>query len=228
MNKAVVLLSGGMDSATTLAVAKSTGYQCFALSFRYGQSNSPELKAAKNVANSIGVEKHLIFDLDLSTIGGSALTDDIEIPKNRTDLTNTNREIPVTYVPARNIIFLSLALSWAETLHSHHIFIGVNVQDYSGYPDCRAAFIKAFEKTANIGTKIGVSGENFHIHTPLINLSKAEIIQKGIKLNVDFSKTLSCYDPSAEGKACGACDSCLLRRKGFKEAGIKDPTLYRD
>ncbi|MFO7890604.1 MAG: 7-cyano-7-deazaguanine synthase QueC [bacterium] len=228
MNKAVVLLSGGMDSATTLAVAKSEGYHCFALSFRYGQSHSPELKAAKKIAESMNLEKHLIFDLDLSAIGGSALTDDIEIPKNRTDFSNSNSDIPVTYVPARNIIFLSLALSWAETLNAQHIFIGVNVQDYSGYPDCRDEFIKAFEKTANIGTKAGISGSKFHIHTPLINLSKAEIIKRGIQLGVDFRDTLSCYDPSSDGKACGKCDSCLIRKKGFKEAGIKDPTLYKE
>jgi len=228
MDKAVVLLSGGMDSATALAVAKSEKYECFALSFRYAQSNSPELKFAKKIAASMKVKKHLIFDLDLSQIGGSAMTDNIEIPKNRTDLDNIKSEIPVTYVPARNIIFLSLALSWAETLDAQHIFIGVNVQDYSGYPDCRDEFIKAFEKTANIGTKAGISGSKFHIHTPLINLSKAEIIKKGIQLRVDFSQTVSCYDPSPDGKACGKCDSCLLRKKGFREAKIKDPTLYEE
>jgi len=228
MNKAVILLSGGMDSATTLAVAKSEKYECFALSFRYAQSNSSELTCAKKIAASIKVKKHLIFDLDLSQIGGSAMTDNIEIPKNRTDIDNVKTEIPVTYVPARNIIFLSLALSWAETLNTQHIFIGVNVQDYSGYPDCRDEFIKAFEKTANIGTKAGISGSEFHIHTPLINLSKAEIIKKGIQLGVDFRDTLSCYDPSPDGKACGKCDSCLLRKKGFREAGIKDPTLYKE
>lgn len=228
MNKAVVLLSGGMDSATTLAVAKSEGFHCFALSFRYGQSHSPELKAAKKISGLMKVEKHLILDINLSAIGGSALTDDIEIPKNRTDFTNSYSDIPVTYVPARNLVFLSLALSWAETLPAQHIFIGVNEQDYSGYPDCRTEFIQAFEKTANIGTKAGISGTKFQIHTPLINLSKAEIIKKGIQLGLDFSKTISCYDPTPEGKACGSCNSCLLRKKGFREAGIEDPTLYKE
>ena len=228
MNKAVILLSGGMDSATTLAVAKAEGYSCFVLSFRYGQSHSLELQAAKKIAHSLGIEKHLILDLDLTAIGGSALTDNLEIPKNRTDVTDSEAEIPATYVPARNIIFLSLALSWAEVLKCRHIFIGVNQQDYSGYPDCREEFIKAFEKAANLGTKAGVQGEEFHLHTPLITLSKAEIIRKGTQLGVDFSQTLSCYDPSPEGKACGACDSCLLRKKGFREAGIEDPTIYKE
>ncbi len=228
MNKAVILLSGGMDSATTLAVAKAEGYICFALSFRYGQSHSLELQAAKKIAHSLGTEQHLILDLDLAAIGGSALTDNLEIPKNRTDVTNSEAEIPATYVPARNIIFLSLALSWAEVLACRHLFIGVNQQDYSGYPDCREEFIKAFEKAANLGTKAGVQGEEFHIHTPLITLTKAEIIQKGTQLGVDYSQTLSCYDPSPQGKACGACDSCLLRKKGFREAGIEDPTIYKE
>lgn len=228
MNKAVILLSGGMDSATTLAVAKAEGYSCYALSFRYGQSHSLELQAAKKIAHSLGIEKHLILDLDLTAIGGSALTDNLEIPKNRTEVTDSEAEIPATYVPARNIIFLSLALSWAEVLKCRHIFIGVNQQDYSGYPDCREEFIKAFEKAANLGTKAGVQGEEFHLHTPLITLSKAEIIRKGTQLGVDFSQTLSCYDPSPEGKACGACDSCLLRKKGFREAGIEDPTIYKE
>ena len=228
MPEAVILLSGGLDSATTLAVAKSQGYSCFALSVRYGQSHAPELEAAKKIALSLGVEKHLILDLDLASIGGSALTDGSEIPKNRTNITDADSEIPVTYVPARNLIFLSLALSWAEVLACNHIFIGVNQQDYSGYPDCREEFIKIFENTANLGTKAGVQGKKFHIHTPLITLSKAEIIQKGNRLGVDFSQTLSCYDPSPQGKACGACDSCLLRKKGFKEAGIEDPTIYKE
>lgn len=228
MPKAVVLLSGGLDSATTLAVAKSQGYRCFALSFRYGQSHSPELKAAQKIARSLGAERQLILDIDLASIGGSALTDGSKIPKHRTKITDTDADIPVTYVPARNIIFLSLALAWAEVLECYDIFIGVNQQDYSGYPDCREKFITAFEKTANLGTKAGVLGKKFQIHTPLIKLTKAEIITKGTQLGVDLSQTLSCYDPSPQGKACGACDSCLLRKKGFREAGIEDPTIYKE
>jgi 7-cyano-7-deazaguanine synthase len=224
--KAVVLLSGGIDSATTLAIAKSSGFEVYAISFRYGQRHIFEIRAAKKIAEKIGVEKHLIMDIDLSSFGGSALTDDIPVPKED-KVENIGKDIPVTYVPARNIIFLSLALGWAEVLGSTDIFIGVNAIDYSGYPDCRVEFIEAFEKAVNLGTKMGVEGNRIKIHTPLITLSKAGIINKGIELGVDYSLTHSCYDPDQEGRACGECDSCLLRKKGFVEAGIEDPTVYR-
>jgi 7-cyano-7-deazaguanine synthase len=223
--KAVVLLSGGIDSATTLAIAKSSGFEVYAISFRYGQRHVFEIAAARKIAKKIGVKKHFIMDIDLSSFGGSALTDDIPVPKED-KLENIGKDIPVTYVPARNIIFLSLALGWAEVLGITDIFIGVNAIDYSGYPDCRAEFIEVFEKTANLGTKMGVEGNRIKIHTPLITLSKAEIINKGIELGVDYSLTHSCYDPDEEGRACGKCDSCLLRKKGFNEAGVKDPTVY--
>jgi 7-cyano-7-deazaguanine synthase len=223
--KAVVLLSGGIDSTTTLAIAKEQGFQLYAISFRYGQRHALELDCAKKIAAHFQVEKHLIFDLDFRKIGGSALTDNLDVPKLR-DLSKTTSDIPVTYVPARNIIFLSIALGWAETLDVFDIIIGANVLDYSGYPDCRPEFISAFENMANLGTKAGARGKQFTIHTPLIKLTKAQIIQKGIQLGVDYSMTMSCYDPSADGKACGDCDSCQLRKKGFQEAGFPDPTSY--
>jgi len=223
--KAVVLLSGGIDSATTLAVAKDSGYEVYAISFRYGQRHHFEVNAAEKIAIEMGVKKHLIMEIDLSFFEGSALTGDISVPK-REKVEDIGKEIPVTYVPARNIIFLSLALGWAEVLGSFDIFIGVNAIDYSGYPDCREEFIKAFEKAANLGMKSGVEGRKIGIHTPLIALTKAEIIKKGLELGVDYSLTHSCYDPDEKGRACGNCDSCLLRKKGFKEAGVKDPTSY--
>jgi 7-cyano-7-deazaguanine synthase len=223
--KAVVLLSGGIDSATTLAIAKDSGYEVYAISFRYGQRHHFEIEAAKKIAITMGVKRHLIMDVDLSSFGGSALTDDIPVPK-RGKVEDIGKEIPVTYVPARNIILLSLAVGWAEVMGVSDIFIGVNVVDYSGYPDCRSEFIETFEKAANLGTRNGVEGKRINIHTPLITLSKAEIIKKGVVLDVDYSLTHSCYDPDEEGRACGKCDSCLLRKKGFDEAGIEDPTVY--
>ncbi|MBC8182340.1 7-cyano-7-deazaguanine synthase QueC [candidate division KSB1 bacterium] len=224
--KAVILLSGGLDSTTMLAIAKSQGFDVYVISFRYGQRHTFELIAAKTVADFLGVKKHLILDVDLGSIGGSALTDDIDVPKGR-DESQMASNIPITYVPARNTIFLSLALGWAEVLGARDIFIGANVVDYSGYPDCRPGFISAFEKMANLGTKAGVEGDGFTIHAPLSQMTKAEIIRKGIELGVDYSLTLSCYDPTENGGACGECDSCLLRKKGFEEAGIADPTVYR-
>jgi 7-cyano-7-deazaguanine synthase len=223
--KAIVLLSGGIDSATTLAIAKDSGYEVYAISFRYGQRHHFEIEAAKKIAIDMGVKRHLIMDIDLTSFGGSALTDDIPVPK-RGEVENIGKEIPVTYVPARNIIFLSLAIGWAEVLECADIFIGVNVVDYSGYPDCREEFIEAFEKTANLGTRNGIEGKRINIHTPLISLTKAEIIKRGVVLGVDYSLTHSCYDPDEKGRACGKCDSCLLRKKGFEEAGIEDPTIY--
>jgi len=224
--KAIVLSSGGLDSTTVMAIAKSQGYEVYSLSFSYGQRHSVELEAAKRVASAIGVKKHLVIDIDLKLIGGSALTDNIDVPKDRAENEMT-ADIPVTYVPARNTIFLSYALGWAEVIGAQDIFIGVNAVDYSGYPDCRPEFIGAFENLANLATKAGVEGKSrFKIRTPLLRLTKAQIIQKGIELGVDFSQTLSCYDPSAEGAACGHCDSCLLRKRGFEAADITDPTLY--
>jgi 7-cyano-7-deazaguanine synthase len=223
--KAVVLLSGGIDSATTLAIAKNSGYEVYAISFRYGQRHYFEIESAKKIAGAMGVKRHLVMDIDLASFGGSALTDDIPVPK-REEVEDVGKEIPVTYVPARNIILLSLAVGWAEVMGMSDIFIGVNVVDYSGYPDCRSEFIEAFEKAANLGTKNGVEGKRINIHTPLITLSKAEIIKKGVVLGVDYSLTHSCYDPDEKGRACGKCDSCLLRRKGFEEAGVEDPTIY--
>ena len=225
--KAVVLLSGGLDSTTVLAIAKSQDFEVYAISFRYGQRHIFELTAAKNVAEHLGIKKHLILDVDLSSIGGSALTDDIDVPKGR-DKSQMSSDIPITYVPARNTIFLSLALAWAEVLGARDIFIGANVVDYSGYPDCRPEFISAFEKMANLGTKAGVEGDKFTIHAPLSQLTKFDIIRKGIELGVNYSLTLSCYDPTENGSACGECDSCLLRKKGFKEAGVTDPTIYKN
>jgi 7-cyano-7-deazaguanine synthase len=225
--KAVVLLSGGLDSATVLAIARSQGYEAYALSFSYGQRHIFELEAASRVAASIGVAGHRIAAIDLRVFGGSALTGDIDVPKGRS-ADDMAHGIPITYVPARNTIFLSFALAWAEVLGSSDIFIGVNALDYSGYPDCRPEFIEAFENMANLATKAGVEGrQKLKIHTPLIALSKAEIIRKGIELGVDYGLTSSCYDPSATGDPCGQCDSCLLRQKGFRENGIEDPLKYR-
>jgi 7-cyano-7-deazaguanine synthase len=224
--KAVVLLSGGLDSSTVLAIAKSQGYELYALSFSYGQRHVIELEAARRVAASIGVTDHRIAAIDLRVFGGSALTADIAVPKGR-DTTEMGHGIPITYVPARNTIFLSFALAWAEVLGSSDIFIGVNALDYSGYPDCRPEFIEAFEKLANLATKAGVEGrQHLKIHTPLLALTKAQIVQKGTELGVDYSLTSSCYDPSPTGQPCGQCDSCLLRQKGFHENGMEDPLNY--
>lgn len=222
--KAVILLSGGLDSSTTLAVAREQGFECHALTVFYGQRHSVERMAARKVAAHQGVTEHREFHLDLRLFGGSALTDEIDVPRN-TDLDDTG-DIPVTYVPARNTMFLSLALGWAEVLGANHIFIGANAVDYSGYPDCRPEFIQAYEKLANIATKAGVEGNRFHIEAPLINMSKREIILLGQQMGVDYSLTHSCYDPTSEGVACGKCDSCRLRLKGFAEAGLTDPIRY--
>jgi 7-cyano-7-deazaguanine synthase len=225
MKRAVVLLSGGIDSTTTLAIAIAEGYEASALSFDYGQRHQIETEAARRVADSLGAKEHRIAKIDLRVFGGSALTDDIAVPKQRSDK-EMAQEIPITYVPARNTIFLAYALAWAEVIPASDIFLGVNAIDYSGYPDCRPKFIEAFENLANIGTKAGVEGRRFQVHTPLIKFSKAEIIRKAAELGVDLSLTRSCYDPTADGLACGECDSCLLRLKGFREAGIKDPMTY--
>jgi 7-cyano-7-deazaguanine synthase len=225
MKAAVVLLSGGLDSTTTLAIAMAEGYEAYALSFDYGQRHQIELEAARRIADSLRAKDHRTARIDLRVFGGSALTDDIEVPKRRCE-TEIAHGIPVTYVPARNTIFLSYALAWAEVIAAGDIFLGVNAIDYSGYPDCRPEFIEAFEKLANLGTKAGVEGRRFEVHTPLIKFSKAEIIQKATELGVDLSLTHSCYDPTPEGLACGECDSCLLRLKGFREAGMKDPIAY--
>jgi 7-cyano-7-deazaguanine synthase len=225
MKRAVVLLSGGIDSTTTLAIAIAEGYEAYALSFGYGQRHQIEIETARRVANSLGAREHRVARIDLRIFGGSALTDDIDVPKQRLER-EIAHGIPVTYVPARNMIFLAYALAWAEVIFASDIFLGVNAIDYSGYPDCRPEFIEAFEALANLGTKAGVEGRRFQIHTPLIKFSKAEIIRKAIELGVDLSLTHSCYDPTPEGLACGECDSCLLRLKGFREAGIKDPIRY--
>ncbi|HDP97854.1 MAG TPA: 7-cyano-7-deazaguanine synthase QueC [bacterium] len=221
--KAVVLLSGGVDSTTTLAIARQSGFETYAISFRYGQRHQAELEAARKVAAFFKVKQHLILDVDLSQISGSALIQQsgISPPKNRPE-NEIGSDIPSTYVPARNIIFLSIALGWAEVLGARAIFIGANVVDYSGYPDCRPEFIEAFQTAANLGTKAGAQGFRFKIHAPLSKMSKAQIIKKGVELGVDFSMTLSCYDPSPDGKPCGSCDSCILRKKGFAEAGVQD------
>ena len=225
--KAVILLSGGIDSATALAIAREMGFELYALSFFYGQRHKIELQSARQIAGHCGVIKHIILDINLRLFGNSALTDDIAVPKSRS-IEEMAKDIPVTYVPARNTIFLSFALAWAEVLGSNDIFIGVNALDYSGYPDCRPEYIAAYERMANLATKAGREGkQKLKIHTPLIQMTKAQIIQKGWELGVDFRLTHSCYDPAEQGEACGACDSCLLRRKGFKEAGIPDPTVYR-
>lgn len=221
-NNAVVLVSGGLDSATTLAMARRQGFTCYALSFDYDQRHRCELTAAAAVAASLGAKEHRVFSLNLRQFGGSALTDDaIEVPEHG------GEGIPVTYVPARNTVFLSLALAWAEVLDARDIFIGVNAVDYSGYPDCRPEFIHSFEQTANLATKAGVEGREFTIHAPLIDMSKAEIIEMGVTLGVDYGLTVSCYNPDAEGLACGRCDSCRLRAEGFERAGVADPTRYR-
>jgi 7-cyano-7-deazaguanine synthase len=227
MKPAVVLLSGGLDSTTTLAIAKSNGFAVYALSFRYGQRHGVELQSAARVAGALGVVEHAVIDIDLRRFGGSALTADIAVPKGRSAL-SMGEGIPVTYVPARNTVFLSFALAWAETLGCEDIFIGVNVQDYSGYPDCRPAFVESFERMANLATAAGVEGrQRLKIHAPLMNMTKAEIIACGIKLGVDYGLTSSCYDPGTDGRPCGLCDSCLLRAKGFAEAGQPDPLLTR-
>lgn len=225
MNKAVILLSGGLDSATVLAIARARGFALHALSFDYGQRHRIELTAARRLAESFGA-RHSVIAFDLRQFGGSALTDDIEVPKDRTH-DQISEGIPVTYVPARNTIFLSFALGVAELISAFHIFVGVNALDYSGYPDCRPEFIKAFETLARVATKAGVEGKSFTIHTPLIQMTKAQIIREGTRLGVDYAMTTSCYDPSPDGRACGHCDSCQLRRKGFAEAGLPDPTLYQ-
>jgi 7-cyano-7-deazaguanine synthase len=226
--KAVVLSSGGIDSTTAMAIAGQNGYEVYSLSFFYGQRHSFELKAAEKAAEFFKVRRHMIINIDLGRVGGSALTDNIEVPKSR-DENAMSIGIPVTYVPARNTIFLSYALAWAEVLESSHIFIGVNAVDYSGYPDCRPEYIEAFEKMANLATKAAVERKmRIAIETPLINMTKAEIITLGNSLGVDYSITHSCYDPLPAGLACGQCDSCILRKKGFREAGIKDPTRYMD
>jgi len=226
IKKAVLLVSGGLDSATVLAMAKAEGYECYALSFDYGQKHSAELDAAKKVAAAFCVAEHQTLHLDLNQFGGSALTDDsIDVPKAPED--GESKGIPVTYVPARNTIFLSMALAWAEVLEADDIFIGVNAVDYSGYPDCRPEFIKAYETMANLATKAGVEGHHLHIHTPLIDMSKSQIIKAGTALGVDYSITVSCYAADEQGKACGECDSCGLRRLGFEGAGVADPTLYK-
>lgn len=225
--KAVVLLSGGLDSATAAAVAKSDGFELYALTISYGQRHKVELEAAKRVASILGVQKHVITPIDLRAFGGSALTSDTPVPKGRSSEEMSCR-IPITYVPARNTVFLSLALAWAEVLEASDIYVGVNAVDYSGYPDCRPEFIHAFEVLANLATKSGVEGkQKFKIHTPLIYLAKGDIIRKGLALNVDYSKTITCYDPTENGEACGQCDSCLIRLKGFADLGIKDEAPYR-
>lgn len=221
--KAVILLSGGLDSATVLAKAHADGFDCYALSFEYGQKHIAELNAANNVVEALGAVEHRTLHIDLGALGGSALTDNsIEVPRSPTE------GIPVTYVPARNTVFLSLSLAWAEVLGADDIFIGVNAVDYSGYPDCRPEFIQAFEQMANLATKVAVEGRKMTIHTPLISLSKAEIINLGMANGVDYGLTVSCYASDDEGRACGVCDSCRLRAKGFAEAGVNDPTRYQD
>lgn len=225
MKHAIVLLSGGLDSATALAIARSQGYENYALSFDYGQRHKQELDAAKRVAESLGVRKHLVVKIDNQIFSGSALTGDVDVPKSRSEK-EIATGIPVTYVPARNTIFLAHALAWAEAISAGHIFIGANAIDYSGYPDCRPEFIVMFETLANIATKSGVEGARLQIHAPLIKMSKADIVRKAMELNVDLSLTHSCYDPLPDGRACGECDSCRLRQKGFSEAGVKDPIRY--
>lgn len=222
MRKAVVLYSGGLDSTTCLAIARSEGFEPYAMSFAYGQRHKAELEMARENAKTMGAAEHLLVDIDLRKIGGSALTAEIDVPKG-----GVGNDIPVTYVPARNTIFLSFALGWAEVLGAFDIYIGVNALDYSGYPDCRPEYVAAFETLANLATKAAVEGRGrYRIHTPLLHLAKAEIIRKGLALGVDYGRTHSCYDPTAEGLACGRCDSCRLRLKGFAEAGVADPVRY--
>ncbi len=225
--RAVVLLSGGLDSATALAIARRDGFECFALSFDYGQRHRFELDAARKVAQAAKVAKHVVVPIDLRAIGGSALTADIDVPKDRADEEMTSG-IPITYVPARNTVFLAIALGWAEVLGASDIFVGVNAVDYSGYPDCRPEFIAAFERLANLATKAGVEGTRYSIHAPLIAMTKAEIIRTGLSLGVDYSLTHSCYDPLPDGTPCGHCDSCVLRKKGFAAAGTSDPLPYAE
>lgn len=220
--KAVVLISGGLDSTTVLAIAKSQGYDCYTLSFDYGQRHKAELLAAERTAKSLGSSQHKVIKLDLRSIGGSALTDDhIDVPEEET------QGIPVTYVPARNTIFLSIALGWAEVLQAQHIFVGVNAVDYSGYPDCRPEYIQAFEQMANLATKAGVEGKKLSVQTPLMKLSKSDIVRWGLELGVDYSLTVSCYQADDQGRACGRCDSCRLRKQGFLQADVNDPTIYK-
>lgn len=222
MKRAVVLLSGGLDSVTALAMAKQQGFDCYTLSFNYGQRHDAELVAATKLSQSVGAIEHKVIDIDLRAIGGSALTDDgIDVPEIHQE------GIPITYVPARNTVFLSIALGWAEVLSAQAIFVGVNAVDYSGYPDCRPEFVAAFEQLANLATKVGVEGQKLTIQAPLIEMTKAEIIQQGIKLGVDYSQTISCYQADKEGRACGVCDSCRFRQQGFEQAGIADPTRYQ-
>ena len=224
-NSAVVLLSGGIDSATTLAMAKANGYALHAISFDYRQRHVHELTAARKVAKAVGVEQHLIFPLDLTPIGGSALTANIKVPKNRSEV-DMSTHIPITYVPARNTIFLSVALAWAESIGSGSIFIGANAIDYSGYPDCRPEFIEAFQNMANLATRTGIEGHRIIVNAPLVHMTKAQIILEGARLGLDYANTLSCYDPDPVGLACGSCDSCLIRRRGFEDARLPDPTQY--
>jgi 7-cyano-7-deazaguanine synthase len=226
MKKAVVLSSGGIDSTTAMAIARGEGYEIYSLSFRYGQRHAVEIDSARRVAAALGAKEHVVMDIDLSGIGGSALTDDIPVPKSRSEK-EIKSGIPVTYVPARNTIFLACALAWAEALEASAIFIGVNIMDYSGYPDCRPEYIQAFEKMANLALKKTVEGTlRITIQTPLIKMTKADIIRKGGELGVDYRLTHSCYDPRPHGTACGQCDSCILRKKGFREAGVRDPAKY--
>jgi 7-cyano-7-deazaguanine synthase len=225
MKKAVILLSGGMDSATILAIARRDGFECYALSFSYGQRHEIELIAANKIAKASAVKEHKTIEIDLGAFGGSALTADIPVPKGRPEI---GGEIPITYVPARNTVFLSFALAYLDVIGADAIFIGVNALDYSGYPDCRPEYIEAFEKMANLATKRGVEGKHpIKIETPLLHMTKAGIIKAGAALNVDYGMTISCYDPDKKGRACGACDACILRKKGFEEAGVKDPTKYQ-
>ena len=224
--KAVVLLSGGIDSTTVAAIAGQKGFELYAMTFKYGQRHVVELEAARRVAETMGFRRHVVLDIGLDAIGGSALTADIEVPKDRRPEENET-DIPITYVPARNTIFLSYALAWAEVLEASNIFIGVNAVDYSGYPDCRPEYLEAFQRMANIATKAGVEGTmRIRIRAPLIRMTKSEIIQTGVKLGVDYGQTHSCYDPAPDGRACGRCDSCQIRKNGFAEAGIQDPTNY--
>ena len=224
-SKAVILLSGGLDSTTCLAIAKNQGFDLNALTLNYGQRHDFELKSAQKIVNHFKIKNHSVVNINLAQFGGSALTDEIDVPKDRSE--SEMKDIPLTYVPARNTVFLSLALAWAETLNAFNIFIGVNVLDYSGYPDCRPEYIAAFEKTANLATKAGVLGERFKIHTPLIDMKKSEIILNGLELGVDYSLTSSCYDPLKNGTPCGHCDACILRLKGFQEADTLDPLSYQ-
>ena len=219
--RAVILLSGGLDSVTALAIAKAEGYECFTISFDYGQRHKTELFAAENLAKKPGVASHKVIQIDLRAIGGSALTDDIDVPETE------QQGIPITYVPARNTVFLSIALGWAEVLNAEAIFVGVNAVDYSGYPDCRPEFIDAFEKLANLATKSAVEGSAIYIKAPLMHLSKSEIVKRGTELGIDYSETVSCYQADAQGRACGQCDSCRFRRQGFIDAGLADPTRYQ-